>query len=279
MCRERRSPSDDEVQGQRSRHVTRSGGQPRFAVVRRRGRWCVAAHAVGGGRPNTSGTMGWGARNIVATSAGRSRLRWRAGTYDAGEDLLGVGALAGAVAAAHLADDDGGSDGLFGALVGGVDRRVPEEREDGGEFAGQMGGKALGVVQRRRVVDQPAEPGEQSAAGGGQTVVAQTAGVAPVAQREAGLQDVVGAGDRSGGENRPSSSAGLLAPSSEDHSDHSTHVVRYRPFGRYPFVSGEGTSFGSRDNAVSGLVRALWIATSGGQVGCRGSALRGAGVA
>ena len=93
------------------------------------------------------------------------------GTYDAGEDLLGVGALAGAVAAAHLADDDGGSDGLFGAPVGGVDRRVPQEREDGGEFAGQMGGKALGVVQRRRVVDQPAEPGEQSAAGGGQTVV------------------------------------------------------------------------------------------------------------
>ena len=54
-----------------------------------------------------------------------------------------------------------------------------------------MGGKALGVVQRRRVVDQPAEPGEQSAAGGSQTVVAQTAGVAPVAQRETGLQDVV----------------------------------------------------------------------------------------
>ena len=87
------------------------------------------------------------------------------GTYDVGEDLLGVGALTGAVAAAHLADDDGGSDGLFGAPVGGVDRRVPQEREDGGEFAGQMGGKALGVVVRRRLVDQPAEPGEQSARG------------------------------------------------------------------------------------------------------------------
>ena len=50
------------------------------------------------------------------------------GAHDAGEDLLGVGALAGAVAAAHLADDDGGPDGLFGAPVGGVDRRVPQER-------------------------------------------------------------------------------------------------------------------------------------------------------
>ena len=109
--------------------------------------------------------------------------RWRG--------LLGVGALAGAVAAAHLADDDGAPDGLFGAPVGGVDRRVPQEREDGGEFAGQVRGETLGVVQRRRVVDQPAEPGEQSAAGGGQAVIAQTAGIAPVAQREAGLQGVL----------------------------------------------------------------------------------------
>ena len=113
------------------------------------------------------------------------------GAYNAGEDLLGVGALAGAVAAAHLTGDDGGPDGLFSAPIGGVDRRVPQKGEDGGEFDGQVGGEALGVVQRRRVVDQPAEPGEQSAAGGGQTVVAQGAGVAPVAQREAGLQGVL----------------------------------------------------------------------------------------
>ena len=44
------------------------------------------------------------------------------GAHDAGQDLLGVGAVAGAVAAAHLADDDGGPDGLFGAPVGGVER-------------------------------------------------------------------------------------------------------------------------------------------------------------
>ena len=113
------------------------------------------------------------------------------GAYDAGEDLLGVGALSGAVAAAHLADDDGGPDGLFGAPVGGVDRRVPQEREDGAEFDGQVRGEALGVVVRRRVVDQPADLGEQSAAGGGQTVVADTTGVAPVAQREGGLQGVL----------------------------------------------------------------------------------------
>ena len=63
--------------------------------------------------------------------------------------------------------------------------------EEGGEFDGQVRGEALGVVQRRRVVDQPADLGEQSAAGGGQTVFAQFAGVAPVTQRAAGLQGVL----------------------------------------------------------------------------------------
>ena len=113
------------------------------------------------------------------------------GAYDAGEDLLGVGALARAVAAANLADDDGGPDGLLGAPVGGVDGRVPQEGEEGAEFGGQVRGEALGVVVRRRVVDQPADLGEQSAAGGGQAVVADSTGVAPVAQREGGLQGVL----------------------------------------------------------------------------------------
>ena len=46
---------------------------------------------------------------------------------DAGEYLLGVGSVAGAVSAADLAGDDGGADGLFGAPVGRVDGRVPEK--------------------------------------------------------------------------------------------------------------------------------------------------------
>ena len=66
------------------------------------------------------------------------------GAHDAGQDLLGVGAVAGAVAAAHLADDDGGPDGLFGAPVGGVERGVPQEEEHGREFGGQVRREALG---------------------------------------------------------------------------------------------------------------------------------------
>ncbi len=52
-------------------------------------------------------------------------------SYDAGEHLLGVGAVTSAIAAADLAGDDGGADGVFRAPVGGVDRRVPEEGEYG----------------------------------------------------------------------------------------------------------------------------------------------------
>ena len=66
---------------------------------------------------------------------------------------------------------------------------VPQEGERRGEFAVQMGGEAVGGVQRRRFVDQPTELGEQSAASGYQAVVAQKPGVAAVAQLESGLQD------------------------------------------------------------------------------------------
>jgi hypothetical protein len=41
-----------------------------------------------------------------------------------------VGATRGAIAATHLADDDGGTQGLFSAPVGRVDRRVEQKRED-----------------------------------------------------------------------------------------------------------------------------------------------------
>ena len=50
----------------------------RGSVARQCARCGAAGDADGGGRPNTSGTMGSGARNIVANSAGRSTLRCRA---------------------------------------------------------------------------------------------------------------------------------------------------------------------------------------------------------
>ena len=108
---------------------------------------------------------------------------------DAGEHLLGVRAVASAIATADLADDDGGPDGLFGAPVGRVDRRVPEKSQHRGEFDGQMGGESFGGLQRRWLRDQPSESGEQSAAGGRQTMVTQPPRIAAVAQLKSGLQD------------------------------------------------------------------------------------------
>ena len=110
-------------------------------------------------------------------------------SYDAGEDVLGVGAVARAIAAADRAGDDGGADGVFGTPVGRVDRRVPEEGEHGGECGVEMRGETLGVVERRGRVDEATEAGEQSAADRRQTVVGQAAVVAAVAQRAAGLED------------------------------------------------------------------------------------------
>ena len=122
---------------------------------------------------------------------GEVELTLLGGPHDAGEHLLGVGAVAGTITATDFAGDHRGSDGLFGAPVGGVDRRVPQEGERGREFAVQMGGEAVCGVQRRSFVDQPTELGEQSAPSGCQAVVAQTPGIAAVAQVEAGLQDAL----------------------------------------------------------------------------------------
>ena len=104
--------------------------------------------------------MGSLARDIVANrfeQVGQVEVALAGGAHDVGEGPAGVRALSGAVAAAKLEDDDGGPDGLVGAPVGGVNRRVPREREEGTEFGGQMGGEALGVVERRRIVRRSAD--------------------------------------------------------------------------------------------------------------------------
>ena len=72
---------------------------------------------------------------------------------------------------------------------GRTERGVPQEQEHGREFGGQVRRKALGVVERRRGVDQPTEPGGESAAGRGHPVLAQFSRVAAVPQVEAGPQD------------------------------------------------------------------------------------------
>ena len=62
------------------------------------------------------------------------------------------------VAAAHLAGDDGGPDGLFGAPVGGVDRRVPQEQKHGRESVAKCPAKRLASSNRGGGVDLATEP-------------------------------------------------------------------------------------------------------------------------
>ena len=63
------------------------------------------------------------------------------------------------------------------------------EGEDSGRFHGHVAGKSFGFPQCRWVVDQTTEPGEQSTAGRGQTMVTQMSGIATVAQLESILRD------------------------------------------------------------------------------------------
>ena len=149
----------------------------------------VSAYAGGGGSPKTSGNDRLPGAQHLGDQPGQVEAALTGGAYDAGQDLLGVGALAGAVAPAHFADDHRGPDGLFGPPVGGVYRRVAQEEEHGREFGGQMVGEALGVGNPRRGVDESAEPGLEPAADRGEAVLAHLSGVAAVAGGEAGPQD------------------------------------------------------------------------------------------
>ena len=73
-------------------------------------------------------------------------------------------------------------------LVASIDGS-PQEEEHGREFVGQVPGKALGVFQRRRRVDQPTEPGLESAAEHVETAPGQFAVLAAVPHVQAGLED------------------------------------------------------------------------------------------
>ena len=77
------------------------------------------------------------------------------GAHDAGEHLLSIGAVAGAVATTHLAGDDSGPNGLFGApeLVAST-VRSRRKRNTASNSVRQVPREALGVVQRWRCVNQ-----------------------------------------------------------------------------------------------------------------------------
>jgi hypothetical protein len=92
-------------------------------------------------------------------------------------------------AAAHLARDDRGPEGVLGAPVGGVERGVEEEAEDGLVFGGQMRREAARVGEAARsAIEQAAKSIHVGAAGDGKAMCGDATGGMARARREGGLQ-------------------------------------------------------------------------------------------
>jgi len=103
---------------------------------------------------------------------------------------LGLCAADSAIAAAaHFARDDGGAQCVLGAPVGGIERRIEEEAEDGLEFGPQMRREAAGIGESagsRR--DQLIEAVDVVAARHREAMVRDLPGALPSPRGERGLQ-------------------------------------------------------------------------------------------
>ena len=117
------------------------------------------------------------------------------GADDRGEHLLCLGPLPGAVAAADLAGDDSGADGLFGAPVGGVHGGVAQEGEQRGPFGAEVSGEALDGGQVSRPDQPPGEAVGERVEGLADAGGRQPAGAGLVAQAEGLLQCGLDVGD------------------------------------------------------------------------------------
>lgn len=91
------------------------------------------------------------------------------GAKHAGEYLLRLRAAVGAVAATDFAGDDGGTQGLFGAPVGGIDRGIEQKGEDRRVFDREVRGKALRDTPAARLIDEGIELVLEMAARDGHT--------------------------------------------------------------------------------------------------------------
>ncbi len=116
------------------------------------------------------------------------KLALGGGADEGGEDLLCVRAPPGAIAAADFAGDDGGTDGLLGAPVGGVDGGVAQEVEQRGPFGDEVIGEALDVGERPRVGDAFGEASGQRVEGVVHAGGRAGCGAGLVAQAESLLQ-------------------------------------------------------------------------------------------
>jgi hypothetical protein len=81
----------------------------------------------------------------------RIQIAEASGLEHAAQNLLGIGAAGGAIAAGDLAIHHRGPDRVLGAPVRRVQRRVKEEAEERVQFRGQMRRQTPTVTRSRRV--------------------------------------------------------------------------------------------------------------------------------
>ena len=134
---------------------------------------------------------------------GRVELALLSGAQHAGEHLLGVGAASRTIPAADLSVDDGRTQGVLGAPVGGVDGGVEEKAEERRQLGAQMGGESLHVGDGTDVVQRREQVSQHMTTGHGGAMRRDDARDAPGADAERLLQ-----GDRDAGGER---GAGMVA--------------------------------------------------------------------
>ena len=144
--------------------------------------------------------MGWGARRRIHQNLGRVELALLSGAQHAGKHLLGVGAASRAIPAADLAVDDGGTQGVLSAPVGGVDGGFEEKAEERRQLGAQMGGESLHGRDGADVVQCREQVILHMATGHGGAMRRDDARDAPVADAERLLQGGLDArGERGAG--------------------------------------------------------------------------------
>lgn len=109
---------------------------------------------------------------------------------DGREDLLSLCTVPGTVpTSTHLARDDSGSERVFGAPVGGVERGVEEEAEDRVVIDIEMIGEATDTADTTRAAgDEATQPLQIVAAGHGEASVREVALGVAIARGECRLQ-------------------------------------------------------------------------------------------
>jgi hypothetical protein len=128
----------------------------------------------------------------------RIHLALRRGSYDAGKDLLSVGATPRPIPTTDFPRDDGRPQRLLGPPVRGVDRWVEEKTPDGGTLTREVAAKSLDVRHGTGVREPITQTGDEMTTGDGDAMSADRSCPLAIAQDQCLVQDALNVGDEGG---------------------------------------------------------------------------------